>query len=153
AAEAARGEQRKAADPVAHDFVMRGNSLLFRGYSPTNLTEARQAFERALEIDPRSNEAKIGLAMALAAGVTNAAGSASQDLPRAEQLAREAVERDPNSADAHVAMGWVRQRQKNRLREAQTEFETALTLNPNHLGAIRSPGWTSANLGEPQACL
>jgi adenylate cyclase len=153
AAEVARSEQRKAVDPDARDFVMRGLNWFNRPTSPTTLKEARQAFERALEIDPRSNDARIGLAGALNAAVINAAGSASQNLPRAEQLLVEAIERDPNSSWAHETMGWVRQSQKNRLREAQIELETALALNHNNLGAVRALGWALANLGEPEACI
>ena len=72
AAEATRSEQRKALDPDARDFVMRGWGWLYRRTSPTTLKEARQAFERALEIDPRSNDARIGLANACRAyGIEN----------------------------------------------------------------------------------
>ena len=153
AAEATRSEQRKALDPDARDFVMRGWDWIYRPVSPTTLKEARQAFERALEIDPRSNDARIGLTRALAVAVTSAAGSASQDIPRAEQLLVEAIERDPNSSRAHEAIGFVRQRQKNRLREAQIELETALALDRNNLGAVNQLGWTSLHLGEPEACI
>jgi TolB-like protein/class 3 adenylate cyclase/Tfp pilus assembly protein PilF len=153
AAEATRSEQRKAVDPDARDFVMRGWDRIYRPVSPTTLKEARQAFERALEIDPRSNDARIGLARALTVAVTSAAGSAAQDIPRAEQLLVEAIERDPNSSRAHETMGFVRLRQKNRLREAQIEFETALALDRNNLGAVNQLGWASANLGEPEACI
>ncbi len=154
AAEATRSEQRKALDPDARAFVMRGRAWsLGPPFSPTTIKEARQAFERALEIDPRSNDARIGLAMALTMAVDIVAGSASQDLPRAEQLAAEAIERDPNSSKAHEAMGRVRLAQKNRLREGQIEFEKALVLDRNNLAAVRWLGWTSLRLGEPEACI
>jgi TolB-like protein len=153
AAEAARSERRKALDPDARDFVMRGRDWLFQPNSSTTLKEARLAFERTLEIDPGSTEAPIGLATALGVAVTDASGSGSQDLLRAEQLALEAIERDPNSSQAHEALGRVRLRQKNRLREGQIEFETALALDRNNLGAIRQLGWALLHLGEPGACI
>jgi adenylate cyclase len=153
AAEVSRSEQRRAVDPDARDLVMRGWDWMYRPASPTTLKEARQAFERALEIDPRSNDARIGLATALAVAVSDASGSALQDIPRAEQLAVEAIERDPQSARAHHAMGSVRFRQRDRLQEAQIEFETALALDRNHLGAVRLLGWTLLHLGEPEACI
>jgi adenylate cyclase len=153
AAEVARSAQRKAVDPDARDFVMRGRDWLNRPMSPTQAEKARQAFERALEIDPQSNEARIGLAMALAATASIAAGSLSQDIPRAEQLAAEAIERDPTSSRAHEAMGRVRLLQKNRLREAQIEFETALALDRSNINAVRQLGFAAFNLGEPEACI
>jgi tetratricopeptide (TPR) repeat protein len=154
AAEVARSEQRKAVDPDARDFVMRGRDWLYRPMSPTQAEKARQALERALEIDPQSNEARIGLAIALAGSVSiDAAGSVSQDIARAEQLAAEAIARDPDSSRAHEAMGRVRLAQKNRLREAQIEFETALALDRSNISAVRQLGWAAFNLGEPEACI
>jgi adenylate cyclase len=153
AAEVARSAQRKAVDPDARDFVMRGWDWLYRPMSPTQAENARQAFERALEIDPQSNDARIGLAMDLAGTASIAAGSVSQDIARAEQLAAEAIERDPDSSRAHEAMGRVRLIQKNRLREAQIEFETALALDRSNTNAVRQLGWAAYNLGEPEACI
>jgi class 3 adenylate cyclase/TolB-like protein len=153
--ELARSELRKAVDPDARDFVMRGWDWWNRPASPTTLKEGRQAFERALEIDPRSNDARIGLAMflAVAVGMGIAEGSSLQDLSRAEQLAAEAIERDPNSSKAHEALGRVRLIQKNRLREAQAEFETAIALDRNNVAAVRNLGWALLHLGEPEACI
>jgi adenylate cyclase len=153
AAEATRSEQRKALDPDARDFVMRGRDWLSRPISPTTLKEARQAFERALEIDPRSNDARIGLAKVLSTADLVPGGPVSLDIPRAEQLLVEAIERNPSSSRAHEAMGGVRLRQKNRLREMQIEYETALALDRNNLNAVRQLGWAFANLGEPEACI
>jgi Tfp pilus assembly protein PilF len=152
--ELARSEQRKAVDPDARDFVMRGWDWFNRPTSPTTLKEQRQAFERALEIDPRSNDARIGLAMTLAVAVgVGTAGASPQDLLRAEQLASEAIERDPSSSKAHEALGRVRLYQKDRLREAQAEFETALALDRNNVAAVRNLGWALLHLGEPEACI
>jgi tetratricopeptide (TPR) repeat protein len=76
-----------------------------------------------------------------------AAGSVSQDIPRAEQLLVEAIDRDPSSSWAHEAMGGVRLRQKNRLHEMQIEYETALALDRNNLNAVRQLSWAFENLG------
>jgi adenylate cyclase len=50
-------------------------------------------------------------------------------------------------------MGGVRLRQKNRLREMQIEYETALASDRNNLNAVRQLGWAFANLGDPEACI
>jgi TolB-like protein len=60
----------KTADPDARDLVMRGRALRFRPASAANREQALRVFERALEIDPRSSDAKIGIASTL---VTNLA--------------------------------------------------------------------------------
>jgi adenylate cyclase len=60
-----RVEQGRAGNPDARDFVMRGWAWWYRRMSPAHRQEAQRAFERALEMDPHSIEARIGLATIL----------------------------------------------------------------------------------------
>src|SRR6202030_29749 len=60
-----RIERENAADPDARDLVMRGWAWWYRPSSIANAQEALRAFERALELDPRSAEARIGIARVL----------------------------------------------------------------------------------------
>jgi TolB-like protein len=60
-----RIEQNRAADPDARDHVMRGWAWYHRPRSMAATEEARRAFEQALEIDLRSVDAKVGIAMVL----------------------------------------------------------------------------------------
>ena len=57
-----RIEQEKAADPDSRDLIMRGWAWWYRQASAANRDEARRNFERALEIDPGSIEAKLAIA-------------------------------------------------------------------------------------------
>jgi TolB-like protein len=66
-----RVELERAVDPEARDLVMRGWASYYRPVSAVTLQEARQDFERALEIDPRSIDARIGLAQALLGNITS----------------------------------------------------------------------------------
>src|SRR4029077_6681538 len=63
---ARRIERERSVNPDARDLVMRGWGLWYRPFSAANRQEALQAFERALEIDPRSIDARIGIALLLA---------------------------------------------------------------------------------------
>jgi adenylate cyclase len=61
-----RIEHENAVDPDARDLVMRGWAWWYAGpQSPKAGQEALNAFERALEIDPRSAEARSGIARVL----------------------------------------------------------------------------------------
>jgi TolB-like protein/Tfp pilus assembly protein PilF len=146
-----RIELERAVDPDARDLVMRGWSWYYRPISAATLKEARQYFERALELDPRSVDARIGLAQALLGNINLGwSSSAQQDQARAEQLSLEALERDTNHSMAHVTMGIVR-RMQSRLSEAKMEFETAIALDRSNARAFFQLGQTWMWLGQPEA--
>jgi adenylate cyclase len=146
-----RVELERAADPDARDLVMRGWASYYRPISPATLKEARQYFERALELDPRSVDARIGLAQALLGNINLGwSSSAQQDQARAEQLSLEALERDTNHSMAHVTMGIVR-RMQSRLSESKMEFETAIALDRSNARAFFQLGQTWMWLGQPEA--
>jgi adenylate cyclase len=138
-------------NPDARDLVMRGWALY---YGPLSKREdAKNAFEKAFELDPQSNGARIGLATVLVVDVNRGVSkSRDQDLARAEKLALEAVERDPNSAPAYFALG-VTHRAENRLPESRTELEKAITLDRNDAGSILQLGITLLFSGEPETAL
>jgi TolB-like protein/class 3 adenylate cyclase len=145
-----RIDRERAVNPDARDLVMRGRALLLKTGSVAAWQEAVAAFERALEIDPRSVDARIGLATALGRSVADGwSSSVQQDLARAELLLLEALA-NANSASAHAEMGRVR-RLQNRLPEAKTELETAIALDRNLVGALRQLGQTMMYLGQPEA--
>src|SRR6516164_1547467 len=145
-----RIDRDHAVDPDARDLVMRGRALLLKAGSVAAWQEAVAAFERALEIDPRSVDAQIGLATALGRSVADGWGNTvQQDLTRAEQLLLETLA-DANSASAHAEMGRVR-RLQNRLAEAKVELETAIALDRNLVGALRQLGQVMMYLGQPEA--
>src|SRR5208282_2109039 len=62
-----------------------------------------------------------------------------EDMPRAEHLLRETIDKGSVSsrATAHFTLGVLRQMQ-TRLPEAQTEFERAISLDPTTPGPIRN---------------
>ncbi len=76
-----RIEHENAVNPDARDLVMRGWAWWYRPASVAAGQEALWAFERALEIDPRSIDARIGVARALVGNLANgwSSGSFQQD--------------------------------------------------------------------------
>jgi TolB-like protein len=150
---ARRIEQERSINPDARDLVMRGWAWWYGPRSQTTLSEAQRAFERSLEIDPRSVGAKIGLGLVLTANVEAGFSSSIQDdQRRAEQLLREAIGEDPNQSMAHAAMGFLR-RIEGHDAEAQTELETAIALDRNNAWAIRHLGVTFMLTGRPAPCI
>jgi adenylate cyclase len=145
--------EEKAADPDAGDLVMRGRALRFRPASAANREQALRDFERAIEFDPGSSDAKIGIASTLIANLADGWSSLPRDDEvRAEQLLLEVLETGLNSASAHAAVGMLR-RVQNRFSEAKMEFEAAITLDRNDAGAFFQLGVTVMLLGQPEAAI
>jgi adenylate cyclase len=152
-----RIEQEKAVNPDARDLVMRGWAWYYRARSATTAREAQQAFERALKIDPRSIDARIGIARLLLVNLIRnfdiqSSGSIEQDSARAEKLLLEAIESDPNRSIARSTMGQLR-RVQNRLTESRIEYETAIALDPNDDFAHVQLGWTLLLLGQASTAM
>jgi TolB-like protein/DNA-binding winged helix-turn-helix (wHTH) protein/Flp pilus assembly protein TadD len=152
-----RIEREKAVNPDAQDLVMRGWALYHRPRSAAATQEAQRAFEQALEIDPRSVDARVGIAAVLLVNlVGNFAprpkSSLARDTARAEQLLLDAIESDPNNSAAHSNMGLLR-RVQIRLTEARIEFEVAISLGANDNYTHGQLAWTLLFLGQPRAGL
>jgi tetratricopeptide (TPR) repeat protein len=132
---------------------MRGWALYYRPFSVVTWREAERSFDRAIEIDPRADDARIGLATILAVRAANGLSSSPQDdQARAEKLALEALDRDPNRSMAHYAMGFLRFGQL-RPTDAQLEFEKAVALDPNNAFAFNMLGQTLRYYGHPEAAI
>ncbi|PPQ20781.1 adenylate/guanylate cyclase domain-containing protein [Bradyrhizobium sp. AC87j1] len=144
-AEARRAE--RALHPDAMDLYFQGRACVMKGLSLECLTQARNFFERALECDPGSVEAMIGLANV----DTTVGGSFTTDdgparLSAAEAMVNKALSIRPNYTSAHLARGWV-QILTNRAAQGIREFEHALVLNPNEANAHAALGCAKFYMG------
>jgi predicted Zn-dependent protease len=146
-------DDNELVNPAARELIIKGWALYYSPYTPVRWQEARRDFERALELDPRSTEARIGLAAILSTKLADGWSPVLQeDLPRAEQLLAETLGKGSASsrATAHFTLGVLRQMQ-TRLPEAQSEFETAISLDSNNVRAYLHLGETLLYLGRPEA--
>jgi adenylate cyclase len=159
-AAARRMELEKPVNPDASDFVMRGWAWYRRANTAENLLSAQRAFERALEIDPESVDARAGLAWAITEFVANARRhivdgieiSREQDLTRAERLLREAIERDRNNIRTLLGLGRLR-RLQNHLTEAKIYLEQVIALDHSETTGMLQLGIVLTFLGKPDEAL
>jgi TolB-like protein/DNA-binding winged helix-turn-helix (wHTH) protein len=133
---------RPVTHPAALDYIFRGREYFFgKPPSRANFDEAIRLYERALQLDPQSAEAKTYLAGALVNEVTQAfTASRVETLERAEKLIDEALAANVGIQWAHYVKGTVL-RAKGQWQDAIPEFEAALALNPNSTGALQGLGW------------
>jgi TolB-like protein/class 3 adenylate cyclase/Tfp pilus assembly protein PilF len=151
--EAAGRQIAQVTHPDARDLIMRGWAKWYERESETSLTQMQEIFERALELDPDSAEARVGIATALVEKVIVLySKSRTQDMERADGLLAEALARDRSLPRLHWALGLLRRTQA-RFAEAKIEFENTLALDRNNPGAMLQLGFVLNNLGQPEAAL
>jgi len=122
-----RIERDTPVSPGAQEFVMRGWAWYYRPMSAVATEEGLKVFRRALEIDHRSIDARIGLASLLVRKWTEGwSTSRREDEAAAERLLLEVLEGGANRPSAHYAFGMLR-RAQNRLEEAR---ERGSSLRP-----------------------
>jgi TolB-like protein len=152
AAASRRTARDSGSDGNARTIAMRGWSVYHRPRSSANMHEALQLWERALDIDPGSMSAKIGVALVLASNFWYGwSRSFQQDEARAERLLLEVFAVDPSDITARIAMGILR-RLQGRLTESKIELESVPALDRNVAG-LRQLGATLVYLGQPKAAI
>lgn len=144
-AEARRAERSR--HPDAMDLYFQGMASLFKGLITEHLTSAREFFERALAIDPRSVEALVGVAFV---DLTMGGGLLTDDraglFAAAETNAIRALSLASDHAVAHMVLGDI-YIFTNRAAQGIAECEQALALNRNLAEAHGYIGFAKLLLG------
>jgi TolB-like protein/Flp pilus assembly protein TadD len=136
----------------AHRLLLQAQFWYYRG-TADDLKKAASYYQQAIDIDPNFAEAWAGLSAAgLFAGQYNAQ---TRQHNRALTLgaAERAIALDPKLAAAHCALGSVRYRQDWDWSAAITEYEMALSLDPNNSDALLNVGLLTALQGRPTDAL
>jgi non-specific serine/threonine protein kinase len=117
----------RTTDFKAYEYYLRGRGH-YRRRTRTDFESAREMFSEAIEIDSGYALAWAGLADTYTEFWRNYE-STEENLTQAEETSREAVELDPNLAEAHAARGFALG-QRQLYDEAAAEFRRAMELNP-----------------------
>lgn len=130
AKEEARAMHKAEPDLSAYDYYLRGQEAFYK-FTEDGFKQARQNYNKAIELDPDFSRPYAGLAwvniLELKWGRTRDPNSA---LERAHALARKCAVTDPENYGCHWSLGaiymWKRQ-----YVTSIAEYERALSLNPN----------------------
>lgn len=129
-ADAESNAKAHQADPVAHDFYLRGQYMAQR-LSWDDVKKAVNYFNQAIDHDPLYAEAYAALAHAYAVQATNAWVEPAEVYPKARSAAQRAVELEPNQPDAHAMLAHIAFFYDWDFPDAEREVKRAIELNPN----------------------
>jgi adenylate cyclase len=143
----------RSVNPDAQDLAMRGWALYQRTQAANSRVAAKKEFEQALKIDPKSYDAKLGIAAVLVVDLAQGTSEQPQaDEKAAETLLAELQSRDANRSQLHLTTALLR-RYQNRLPESRVELERAIELDANNSVAYGQLGLTLIYLGDPAAAI
>lgn len=125
---------------AARDSYLKGFWFLKRG-TPDDLRQSLTAFEKAVDLDPRSARAHAGLADAVHLLTLFGDLPPREAYPRAEAEARKALELDPGLADMRSTLGTILFRFHRDGPAAEAEFRRALALDPRSATAHHDYAW------------
>ena len=144
-----QGEQNpkvKETNPEAYNAYLHGR-YFFDRRSKEDLENAIGYFEQALRIDPNYARAWWGLSRVH----TTQAGAGHvpvvEGYAKARKEAEKALELDPNLAEAHAAIGWVKTNYDWDWTGADAAFKRALELEPANADVVRTAAVLASTLG------
>jgi TolB-like protein/Flp pilus assembly protein TadD len=124
-----RIEVRPTESLAAYELYARGRYLWNAGSMFGGAQEPVDLFSRAIEADPAYAPAYVGLARTFWARWVIGVLSAEEAMPQWRAAIEQALELDPDLAEAHAALGEVLTNEL-RLEDAERAFLRALELNP-----------------------
>jgi TolB-like protein/Tfp pilus assembly protein PilF len=140
---------RKTTDNLeAYDYFLRGTEDYWR-FTKETMAQARQMYEKAIELDPQYAAAYANLGWTYAFDWTWQWSQDPQTLERAFALTQKAIALDDSLSMAHSALGFVYLGKKQHER-AIAEGERAITLAPNDAEGYANLGIILNLAGRPQ---
>ena len=133
----------KSVSAAAHDAYLHGRFDWFKG----NNDNARNFFEKAIQLQPDYAAAYSGLADYYIAGTTEGFFAPQDALPKGQAIARKALELDDSSADAHNSMAAINLFYLWNWTAAEKESKRAIELNPNFAEAYHLYAYSLLTLG------
>lgn len=132
-------------DPVAYDYYLRGRGYMY-SMARRDYEHAIRMFQKAIAVDSKYALAYAGIADACS-HLYRYVEASKENVERANRASEQAVALDPGSAEAHASRGLALVISE-KYDEAEVEFETAISLNPNLFDAWHYYGLACSSRGD-----
>jgi TolB-like protein/Flp pilus assembly protein TadD len=147
-----RFQRYPTANLEAYEYVLRGVESMYRGTKEAN-AQARQMFEKALELDPQYAGAYAWLGFTYHFDWLFHWNADPQNLEQALAQAQRALALDDSLPDVHQLLSVVYLWGKNRPEQALAEAERALALDPNYADSYFVLADVLSNAGRPEEAI
>jgi tetratricopeptide (TPR) repeat protein len=130
----------------AYNLCLQGKYFVGRR-SPENLEKAISYYERALKLDGAYARAWAGLATAHSNQAAEGVLAPEDAYRQARAEVARALELDPNLAEAHATLGWIRRTYDWDWSGADTALKRARELEPGNATVLRAAATLAGTLG------
>ena len=144
--------RRYTADAEAYQLYLKGRYFWDKRTRDAT-KQAAEYFRQALERDPTYALAYAGLAECYRAETIAEDAPSRETLPKAKEAALKALELDPQLAEAHTALGWIKFFIDWDWEGAQREDRQAVEINPNYPMAHLAYAHVLSNTGRHNEAL
>jgi tetratricopeptide (TPR) repeat protein len=145
-AQIAAAVKGRTADAEAHRLDLQARHFISR-HTRDDTAKGIAYLKRALDRDPAFALAWVELSGAYTNEVGQGWLSAAEGLELAQQAVERALKLEPELAEAHAQLGWIRMTYDWDWRGAEASYGRALDLAPGSGFVLRRAGWLAANLG------
>jgi adenylate cyclase len=121
-----KAHRRRPTSPHAYHAFLRGRHLL-NAWTRDGISRARNFFEEAIALDPAYAPAYVGLAEHYWGLANFDLGAPLEVMPQARQAARQALDLDPENAEAHCLLGVAAAALDYDWRSSEGHFRRALS--------------------------
>jgi TolB-like protein/Tfp pilus assembly protein PilF len=141
-------------NPEAYDAFFRGR-YFWNKRGPDAVERSIHYFQEAIQRDPKYARPYAGLADAFALLGSTQSGALPPDVafPKAKQAALRSIELDPDLAEPHASLGYIKLVYERDSKGAKEEFSRALDLDPNYVTARQWFGQYYLVTGELQQAI
>ncbi len=129
--------KRRPTNPEAYDALLTGR-FLFNRRNAADVEKALGYFQHAVDLDPNNAQAWAALGSCYTSlGSDLGVADPAKVLPQARAALTKALALNPNLAEAHSTLGWIKLWYDWDWRGAEQEFRRSLELDPNSSVAHR----------------
>ena len=145
ALEGARTSKAQGTNPEAYNAYLQGRYFYDRR-SKEDLEKAIGYYQQAIRIDPNYAPAWVGLSRVHIRQADNGE-SVDEGYAKARKEVQKALELDPNLAEAHESMGWIKRAYDRDWVGADAAYKRALELEPSNADVLIGAAVLACALG------